>query len=423
MEINNGMRKVASAVGLLLSLISAIFTIKLLTTFATNGSEKILYGGFGACVQTAQTLLYLYGVFCIWKGEPGKAIPGIVMFLFLFGLSLVGTIGFFATTNSDQSQQAKHSNINYAAMVNRLQQIDNQMGIEQKHLSECPPKWNKNCIQPRERAIEALQAERADLGQRIEGFKAVPQTDALYMMIAEFFQGGNPSYEDVQQVKFFMFVLYSLALDLTSVVLLAYSAGLLNFIGGTNNSPNPDPRGKKPIPRDNNTDTRIDRIEALIMQLAANQQQQPVTNHANPSQGMVDNQVANHANPNNSLQDKGFNGMVDNHANPSQGPVDNQVTNHANSDINQATLWNYINALYPKPPKPDKSLNGKNRVVSTLGITNWEADNIHNFLKANNLVRVIGTKTFPCMEKHELLAMIGLETGNTGNVINMMGRM
>ncbi len=466
-----GMKRLASIVGLMLSIISAIFTIKLLVTFATNGSEKILYGGFGACVQTAQTLLYLYGVFCIWKGEPGKAIPGIIMFLFLFFLSLVGTIGFFATTNADQGAKSKLSDVNYSSMTGRGEQIDRQRGIEQKHLSECPPKWNKNCIQPRERAIKNLQSERADLQGNISGFKAVPQNDALYKMIAEFFQGADPTYEQVQQVKFLMFILYSLALDLTSVVLLAYSAGLLNFMGsGPGVS---DPFGSKPG-HDNALQARISNLEALLRQqkpdieaqyrqqpqpicrqpdieaqpIYRQPQPQPIYRHPDNTPGSdpypAKNRLKNihedsrpgynpnfhmpengdntdelqalailQANPGlldrlNNLSDPVDNHMVDNRA---DNHMSNQVSNLVDNRSEYLTpenILNYVNCLYPSPPKKDQSLNGKNRVVAQLGITNWQADAIHNFLKSNGSVTVVGTKTFPNYSKEQLLDRLGL---------------
>ncbi len=440
MNMAGGMKRLASLVGLLLSIISAIFTIKLLVTFATNGSEKLLYGGFGACVQTAQTLLYLYGVFCIWRGEPGKAIPGIIMFLFLFFLSLVGTIGFFATTDSGQAGKAKLSDVNYKSMTDRLEQIDSQIQAVRKLLAECPATHNKHCIQPKFKALDALKAERAELQKSIASFKAVPETDALYRMIAEFFQGPDPAYEQVQQVKFLMFVLYSLALDLTSVVLLAYSAGLLNFMGSADPFPD-DGTGRsgggirksctgqtftQPAVSGGGTVAKGDGAEQFRVWA---EQQKMMQEQAERRYQHTEEERRRQSEQQNALFMQMLKRLEDSPYSKEQsaytpyGKEQSAYTPYSKEqsaynkiepepNLNTDLLLRYAEMLYPV--KSDGSLNGRISIADRLDIPYKDAEKYHRFLKNAGMVNVSGNKTYPVMEKPELLKILSNGNGERG---------
>ncbi len=103
--------------------------------------------------------------------------------------------------------------------------------------------------------------------------------------------------------------------------------------------------------------------------------------------------------------------QADNHMADNRNPerADNRMADMA---IHPKNLQRYVGFLYPEPAKHDGSLNGKNKVVVKSDITNWEGDRIHEFLKENGFVKVIGTKTFPVYDKEQLLDMLGLTAKN-----------
>lgn len=377
----SGMRKGAALVGLILSIISAIFTIKLLTQFGNDGFEKLIYAVFGGTVQAAQTLLYLYGCFCVWNGRPGKATPALIMWGLLFGLSLVGSVGFFAVTNKTMDITAKESDSGYELLQNEIKAIDSQVESLNAQIKAYASKnIMTHGVKPSQNKINELMAHRQEVTSQLVNYQGENPNNALYDMIGRFFGVSDP-----ERVRFVLFVLYALALDLTSVILLSYSIGILNFM--------PDAA----VP---GTGT---------VQGGFNGGGQPGLNqggYAGMNPGVSGMSASSQHFGKYGVPGTPYNTSID---------TSQHVGTAGTADISEITpdlCMAYIEHLFPIPERRDGSLKSRRKIADELGIKQKAADNIHMMMKKAGYIRIEGSKTYPNYSKDEMLMAVGGIPGN-----------
>jgi hypothetical protein len=385
------MKKMAAFIGLLLSVVSTIFTIKLLTSFATSGSEQVLYGVFGFAIQGAQTLCFVYACFCIWNNAPGKAVPGLVIWGLLFCLSLAGTIGFFSVNNAQKVEQATAADSNTTLMSDRMKQLDSQIETLTAQSKDFQRRGmlTKGVIPTQSRIAELLE-KKEQLSSEYMTYEATPASDALYKHLATFF-----GVQDTEKVKFWVFVLYSLALDTASVVLLAYSAGLLNFAGNEGGNPFQTPYSTVQGGNGSGGGIGISQggyagMNAGIQGVSAQPQHIGMSENTNS--------------PYSTSTVQGYNQTAVHSTVPN---TRNTVQHGSTTDsITTDVLLMYISELFPQPERKDGSLKGRRAVADAIGIDQKTADKIHFALKKNGYVRVEGSKTFPNYEQQEMIQAI-----------------
>ena len=208
MYINPAIGKI---VGGCLMAVSLVFTVQLLTSFAVTGFDRIVYAVFGAGIQVCQTLMFLY----FWL--QGRHF-GAVLFALLFCLSLVGSIGFFATNDATTLALSQNSDQRYKLMQSRSAQLEKQIGNAESRMSEyASKKYFTHGVKPTRELLTGLNAEQTKLHEQMLSFQAEPPSQALYSFLANFF------VMPVDQVKLGLFTAYAVALDLCSVFLLAFS--------------------------------------------------------------------------------------------------------------------------------------------------------------------------------------------------------
>jgi hypothetical protein len=364
-------QKIASVIGVLLSLVSMAFTCRLLNSFANSGVESMLYIVFGICIQGGQVVCFVSACVCIWQGKPGRAIPGLAIWTGLFILSLCGTIGFFATGNAERVNMATANDSGYTLMKDRMAQIDSQIETLTAQSKDFQRRGmlTKGVIPTQSRIAELIE-KKENLSQEYMSYEATPSSDAMYQMLAKFFNS------DVKSVKFYMFVAYAVALDLCSAVLLIYGTGMM----GTANNPNTFAQY--------GTETGGNGGGIGISQ----------GGYAGINAGVSGVSAQGyHQQPR---------GLASQQDNPVQyGTVQYSGTGNQ-TEITADLLIAYIDNLFPDKPRPDNSLNGRRAVADMLKIPNKTADQIHNMLKGAGYVTVRGSKTYPNFSKDEMLMAV-----------------
>lgn len=215
---------IGKILGIVLMIVSMIFTVQLLTSFANDGFNKIVYTAFGIAIQGCQTLMFLY----FWlQGRQW----GAILFLFLCCLSLIGTIGFFSVNDAEQLQLGQNSDVRYNLMKQRSASLEKQVRSAEDQISDyASRRYFTKGVKPTQKILERLQKEQSELHNQMVNFTPEPPSQALYSFLGDFFK------MPIKQVKLALFTAYALALDICAVFLLAYSMS-----GGTgNNQVNPN---------------------------------------------------------------------------------------------------------------------------------------------------------------------------------------
>lgn len=242
-----------------------------------------------------------------------------------------------------------------ASLDTTLNSLNEQMGVFARK------KWYQNGTIPTQGSIEKLQAEQAKLHNEMMTFTPEPPSQALYSFLSEFF------VVPVKQVKLMLFTAYALALDLCAVFLLAYSLGGQGTVNPTLTRP------AKPVMARH--EPGYDNKPGMSEQVSTSEK--PVLAHVS-TPGMVS---------------------------PVPGTV--QVSTAESAEPANTVFQEYVEHLYPVTPRKDNSLVGRRKIRDAIGISNKEADIIHNRLKSLGVVEVRGAATYPLMGKDEALKTVG----------------
>jgi hypothetical protein len=379
-------RKAAGFCGVVLSIVSMIFTIQLLTSFGNNGAERVVYGTFGGAIQFCQSLLAVFIFLCIASGRPGKSLPAFIVWVLLFVLSLGGTIGHFCVSNSTKIQSATAGDANYKLMSDQISQIDKEIESLNAQREDYQRKnWITKGVKPTTEKIDRLMERKAELSKDFMNYESAPPEDSLYHYLAKFF-----GIADVSQMKLIIFILYSIALDTASVVCLGYSAGFLNF--------SDNPNGYPPYYTENGgngggigiSQGGYAGMNAGLSGVSAQPQHIGMSENTNS--------------PYSTSTVQGYNQTAVHSTVPN---TRNTVQHGSTTDsITTDVLLMYISELFPQPERKDGSLKGRRAVADAIGIDQKTADKIHFALKKNGYVRVEGSKTFPNYEQQEMIQAI-----------------
>ncbi len=225
--------------GGLANVISTILSINLYMKMGSTGADQGLYGGVGMTLQLLQVATFIVCWFSFKQGKKGIAIPAFLIFMVLMGLSITASVGFFSKVSTSAASAEMENDIVYNSYRQRLSQIDTESTATLEDLGECKKNWVKNCIEKHRQALTVLKKERADVLDKISGFRInrIPESDSLFHNTARFFKGDNCTAEDVLQVKMFLFLVTAIIFDLAGAFCLGYGL-YCNY-----QEPEPEPGG------------------------------------------------------------------------------------------------------------------------------------------------------------------------------------
>lgn len=360
--------RAAEICGFVMSFISLCFTVRLMRTFATDTPEYWLYTGFGATVQIAQAVLFVYAVYLNRSNQNGKALTAFVLFCLLFVLSLAGTLGSFIVSNKVQNNQEFTQDERLKDMQARAKSLDKQIEASQRLISSYASKkiMTKGAI-PEGKRLDSLNADREKLSADMANYKTEGTSDSLYVGLSKLI-GGEP-----ESIKVSLFALYAIALDLVSAVLLAFSIGL--FERASEGVPERFPEPAKQPETAPKT--------SIIQKTAPAMQTVKMTPETATLQNLEFSSVSS---PVQSAEPKkqhiGFTAKSE------------SVENEGSGKVSPAEIRRYVEAAYHGEQHPPKLL-GRRAIVDRIGISNEHSDYIHSLLKRRRVVAVNGNSTVP----------------------------
>jgi len=430
--------------GIFLSVISCIFTCQLLLKFADTGMSQLVFVMMGIGIQVVQTLTISISAFMLFQGHVNRAMPAIVIYILLLFLSFAGTIGSLSSENKEINDMAIKDSPEYQTYSSQITDLDVQIQFLRETIADCAKRTLlSKCVIPKTEELTVLMEEKTDLQNKILTINPNYSGDEVFRRIGDFL--GISS----DQAKSIIYLLYSLALDLGSACLLAYSAGLLAIkerdIWGfamaeteaekrkldahrkkllsettqdnirqstqdkterqdkTRQDSNTE-RQDKPVLSPYRTDTRQDKIAHKIRQdspvLAQHKIRQETqetqdslygTVQEEPTQDKI-RQATQDKTVNTATQQDKIRQATQDKPNIGYLPLKQKIDNR--QDKPESDVQRYIELLF-KFQKTDGSLTGRRKIGDMAGITQSKCDAIHSKLKRAELITVQDKKTFP----------------------------
>jgi len=366
--------KVSEIAGLVMCFVSACFTVRLMRSFATDGTEYWLYTVYGATVQVSQNCLFVYSVFLHRTGQGFKAMTAFVLFCLLFVLSLAGTMGSFIVSNKVQNNQELTQDTRLKDMQARAKSLDRQIEASQRLISSYASKkiMTKGAI-PEGQRLDTLNAERNKLSEDMANYKTEGTSDALHIALGKMFDC------DPEDAKIALFTLYAIALDLVSAVMLAYSLGLLSSVPKTVSEP----------------------VKEAARQPETSPNPVIITKTAPAMQ--VANMTPETAQTPNFEDDVSYTVRTGERI-PKQ-PIGFTAKAESKTGLSFETVKAYLETAYKGQDRP-KSLLGRRSVADRIGINNETSDHIHAMLKRRKIVSIRGNRTIPEMTLTEAMTAL-----------------
>ena len=456
----NAMQSFAALLGIGLAVISTVFTVKLMITFGTSGADKVIYAAFGALIQSAQTALFVYAAYAYWVlKDTGKAVPGFMIFTLLFFLSLAGSIGSFVVSNRSQNVQVEKNERIKSTYDEELSSIEKESDSVNKQLEGLKSKGVVTKAKGTEDKAAAIAEKRSVLfeGKRhVIASESTDDPDALYKILGEFF-GITPI-----SAKMLLFTLYAVALELASVILLAYSMVMFGsdvsvqamvrqdrqreagFVSPSapapamaryreadeaeyDDAPPVPPKKKnigfvveKPEPVRSQSqsefpskDDVLDQMQRQLAELMVRDKalseaaRPPIPPASSKEEALADKilgSLPTGTSPVTSTS-TGSDTSTGISTGIKQKPVSVPDEDEDGMDID-VIMQDYIEALFPT--KLDGSLSGRALVCKRIGITEDVGRLVHQRLKKSGCIRVDGSKTFPECAKDEMIERMAI---------------
>ena len=358
--------KLAAITGCLLSIVSTIFTCRLLASFAQDGADIYLYYAFGIGIQAAQSLSLFYAGFLVFTGRREKATFPICIFILLFVLSLCGTIGFMAVGNDKQKVTATHSSDTYEIMKGRLTSLEDQIQDSQSQIKEYTQRsWLSRGVEPESIRLDNLMAQREEAYNEVTNFTPKADGDALYRAL------GGLTGADSESCKRALFFMYAIALDLSSGLMLWMSAG--GAMGGIRF------RNRKEDPEDHPELTRQEPQHNVVpdRKFYETTSPEPLRFPRKPEQPESFTSQDDQPDSEQPEQHPSTSRGLD----PKSGPTGDKFEEY------KAAILTGM--------KPDGSTIGRAAIVDQIGISNRQAVAYHKQLKQEGKVRVENQRTYP----------------------------
>ncbi len=170
--------------GIGLSIISAIFTVNLLSEMSNNATEKTLMSGVGVCFEVAKFVMIPLGVSAVARGYL-KGIWSITVGLALLAISIGASIGFLGANADHSSSVAKQVRDERAAtLADRdsiraaLLSLDGTIDTIQKTINADIAHERLTAARRSTTRLEALQAQKATLLSKMNTAQPVAVSEA-----------------------------------------------------------------------------------------------------------------------------------------------------------------------------------------------------------------------------------------------------
>jgi len=422
--------KYSRIIGIIMYIISVIFTCNLMLTFGSSGREKVLYLVFAIVIQSCQLISLGISLILGFIGNKAKSKMFFMGFVYLFVLSLLGTIGFFAVSQREQTTKAYKTDVKYAEMKKQLDDYDKRIAQIDKQIEIFANKGmvSKGVNPLREEKAE-LTARRDKLSDDLKNYTPQATSDALYSSLSEFLDVPPDS------LKLGLNFAYALILELMSAGLLWFSFFLkFSVLGNQSNQQvnnqtvivNPEKPYQNnvslqnPIPVNSFKESDKDLQIAWLINRMKHLESKEKSADAVVKQMIQDTDLSDNSKfiqkkpVLNTLQDTDISESLRHSTSISTCSDTSNTTSTSiptcSADVDDSIMRRYIECLFSKE-KSNGSLLGRLQIADTLNLDNRICEKIHKALKSRGLIRIDGNRTFATAEKEQMINAMGLKKG------------
>ncbi len=440
--------KLGVALGIMLCLVSMVFSVLLCIEFGSGGLSKSVLALAGLAVQGTQTVLFIFGCYS-WKiGKRGKGVFFIAVWAAFFGLSIVASVSHFSTTNVQKEQAAKSTDDAYLMLKERYDRLGRMIDESEARINDFARRTIiTRGVKPETERQKGLIAERNEFAERIAAYKGEPAEDKMFYMLAEFM-----GVENVNTLKLICFFVFGFLVDLGAVCLLFND---LDVSGGFNERFDEDTGrsgggirkslagqsfmqpaisggsiaksdGEAQFQEQQNAYRQAaeqNRMLAKRLQALESQRVNPELLHIHEQNRFLLERLKRLE----QVEQLSFTGSfkepvikepvikepVIKEPVIKEPVIKEPVIKEPLKDsviipkepMSHALITEYVSTLFSKP-KPDGSLIGRNTIADSIGISYKDAATIHNFLKTSGFIEVKGNSTYPIYDRDQILAEI-----------------
>ena len=344
--------QVGRFIGVVLYAVSTIMSIKLLVQFADSGIDQLMFGAVGFGFQTAMAILFIVGFKMAQEKSNGLAAIFFGAWVFLFFLSLTASMGFFISSSAEKTAKSIHGDEKYELMQSQMKKLDSDIEQMQYQMSVYAKKYyytrGVEKIRP---ALNQAEKDRQAVYEQIMAYEPVTSNDEFFIAVAKFIGAENP-----EQIRFIIFFCVAVAVDAIGALLIALSIVSNGFY-----------------------EENQEQVKAPLRDF-----KEPVMAHQEDLRPFKDS----YKDP---LQERPY------------STVD--VKTSSDTGITPETVTAYVNSLFAGQ-KPNGALKGRLSIADEIGISNQQAERIHNLLKGRKLLKVDGKKTFPVTSRAKTIERI-----------------
>ncbi|HGY11377.1 MAG TPA: hypothetical protein ENK36_03320, partial [Desulfobacterales bacterium] len=191
--------------------VSLVFTVKLLSSQATTGADKALFGGLALSAEFGKVILFSIGMLLLFvlkrRSYSWLGVPLLMISLAFTILSVVGTLGALQVSNVEKTEASIINSDKYNLLKNQIESLDQQAKQLRESAANQPATWktHNDAIQSAQKS-EEKKAELLTQLQTVEVAGTGAQ-NALYVALAGW------TGDTVENTKFKVMASYGIGLE------------------------------------------------------------------------------------------------------------------------------------------------------------------------------------------------------------------
>lgn len=379
-------------VSILSFVVSLVFTVQLLSSQASTGADKALFGGLAISSEFGKVILFSIGMMLLFVVKNRRyswiGVPLLIISLSFTILSVIGTLGALYTKNAEKTEASVLSSDKYQTLKSQISTYDQQIAQLQASANGLPANYYTKKQQLLNQASDlAKQKEKAV--QTLQNFQTTGTgaQNALYVALADW------SGDSVENAKFKVMASYGIGLEA-----LALFCALFAFFGDY-------------MLRNRNEQTQVTGIsryepEEVEFEEDYNYNALTAENERLREELEFYQRERLEARKRNEFQDVEYDEEDEEEEELMEMPERNVgfTAEFEPGRKKLPSIRDYINVAFQNIEENGKEhLTGRSKIAKKLQIGKGKANRFHKYLKQMNLVEVEGSKTYPLVSKTEMI--------------------
>lgn len=219
-EISNTTRIILKSAGILLCIVSLIFTVKLTVSMADNDFDKVLMATYGLAIELCKWIFIPLGVALLSSSKRIYALPCLVVGFVVVVVSVFASLGFLTSQNFQSTRAAASSSPEYLLLRRQIDNKQYQIEAIQERLNK-DAKSNfilvrSNSSTKALQEIRSLEQEQEVLVSKLNGFdsRQYSSSGSLFVGLSSLLK------KSVEWVELVAYVLTSVLVELCGMIAL-----------------------------------------------------------------------------------------------------------------------------------------------------------------------------------------------------------